>query len=153
MLNKFRLPLKNNKYTYIYAKAKFTDRFEIHILDRLNPKSSISILETIKEVQVQILKNLGIEENVLQFLKDSKWVLYGKNGEVKEYRFGELIDLHFTNPLIDEEIVEKFIDRIGNSPLSSTRVSKQTGKKEAALTNRHKTYTNTTRFLQLTLFE
>ena len=79
---------------------------EIHLVDRLKPKSSVSILESIYEIQEQILKHVGIEDNVLLFLKDSKWILYGKEGEIYEYLYGELFEINSNfHPILDREIM------------------------------------------------
>lgn len=116
MLTKFRLQLKNGKYTYIEAKAVFNDFVEIHIIDRLKPMAGVSILETIVEVQEQILQKLGITKNILPFLRDTKWVLYGKQGEIQEYSFGDLVEMSHYHPLVDEQLREVALSRREDMP-------------------------------------
>lgn len=102
-----RLPLSNKSYSYIAACAYFVNgKVEVHLADRPAPASSVSILDTIEEVQQQILDCLNIKERVLHFLRDSTWVLYGIDGTVYEYRFGDLVELNRYHPLVKEEMLK-----------------------------------------------
>lgn len=111
MLTKFRLPLENKKYTYVEVKAVFNEFVEIHIIDRLKPKASVSIIETIVEVQEQLLEKMGVTDSILPFLRETKWILYGKDGEIFEYSYGELIEMSHFHPLVDQELGEVVMDR------------------------------------------
>ncbi|MFL0365226.1 MULTISPECIES: hypothetical protein [Pseudobacillus] len=104
---KLRLPLASKSYSYITASAHFSNgKVEVHLADRPSPRSSVSIIDAIEEVQEQILDHLKIQERVLYFLRDSIWVLYGIDGNVYKYHFGDLVELSPNHPLVKDEMLD-----------------------------------------------
>jgi hypothetical protein len=116
MLVSLRLPLKNGKYAYVKVKAVFNEEVEVHIIDREKPKSGVSILDCIEEVQEQIIKELAAHDFAVQFISHSRWILYGKNGEMAEYRtIGGNKKLTPYNPVLDKELLHETLARKGET--------------------------------------
>lgn len=114
MMKPLRLPLENGKYAYIEVKALFTDCMEVHIVDRTNVKSGVSIMDCIEEIQEAIINEFGAKDFVMNFLKHSKWFLYSKNGKVGEYRTIEGVrELQAFDPVLDHELVALAMERSG----------------------------------------
>ncbi|MEX3623624.1 hypothetical protein [Viridibacillus arvi] len=114
LLTSLRLPLENGKYAYVEVKAEFKEQVEVHIIDRINPKSGVSIFECIEEVQEQIITELGAKDFALKFLVKSKWFLYSKLGKVGEFRtIGGVKELQPYTPELDQELVKIAMERSG----------------------------------------
>ncbi len=108
MLVSLRLPLESGKYAYVKVQAVFNEDVEIHIIDRQKPKSGVSIIDCIEEVQEQIIQELAASDFALNFITKSSWVLYGKKGEVAEYRtVGGVKELNPYSPILDKELLEE----------------------------------------------
>lgn len=146
MLKSLRLPLENKKYAYIEVKAIYNERhIEVHIIDRINPKSGVSIIECIEEIQELIINSLGAKDFAIKLLTKSKWFLYGKQGKVAQYQTIEGVQLlQPYDPRLDKEMVELAMERtaiIAPAPkkakksskrASGRNVSKTSGKKAAS---------------------
>lgn len=115
LLKSMRLPLENKKYSYVEVAAEFTNgQMEIHIIDRAKPRSGVSILQCIEEVQNQIITEFGAKDFAVKFLVNSRWFLYGKNGKVGEYRTVEGVrELQNFDPILNKEFVTLSMERSG----------------------------------------
>lgn len=54
-------------------KVKYSNCIEVHLRDNLHSTTNVSILESINDVQEQIISALGIHDIRLKFLQDSRW--------------------------------------------------------------------------------
>ncbi|MGG2120027.1 hypothetical protein AB1J99_30935 [Bacillus bombysepticus] len=106
---------ENKKYAYVFVKTRFAaGQFTIHIQDRRHLDSGVSILDCILDVQDELINLLGVREFVYKFLNESKWILYGKNGDIREFKYGEqeVIDQVYTAGL-DDQFLELSLERKG----------------------------------------
>lgn len=110
-----RLRVSKNKFAYVFVKTNFYNgQFIIHLIDRLHVNTGVSILDCILDVQVEIIEHLGAKEFAYKFINNSKWILYGKDGEVKEFIYGEQERInHVFTAGLSEEFLELTLERKG----------------------------------------
>lgn len=114
MLKPLRLPLENGKYAYIEVKAVFKEFMEIHIVDRTNVKSGVSIIDCIEELQEKIISEFGAKDFVMDFLQNSNWYLYSKHGRVADYRTIQGVrELQPFDPVLNQDLVKLAMERSG----------------------------------------
>ncbi|ONG72165.1 hypothetical protein BKK44_10275 [Bacillus cereus] len=106
---------EQKQFAYVFVKTRYAaNRFTIHIQDRRHVAKSISILDCILDVQDELIDLLGVREFAYKFLNESKWILYGKNGEIREFIFGDqdaICQIYAEG--LDDEFLELSLERKG----------------------------------------
>ncbi|TXR64568.1 hypothetical protein [Bacillus sp. AR18-7] len=110
-----RLEVEEERYAYVFIKTKFNnEKLIVHLIDRQHLDSGVSIIDCIEDVQEQIIDYFAAHEFMYRFINDSKWMLYGKNGEIKECIFGEQQRIsHVFDYVLAEEFLELTLERNG----------------------------------------
>ncbi|HDR6271417.1 TPA: hypothetical protein QCU37_005054 [Bacillus cereus] len=103
------LKLKKNNQpakSRVLIKVKYSSCIEVHLRDNLHSSTNISILESINDVQEQIISALGIHDIRLKFLQDSRWFLYGYDGTIREFCYGELEPIDLDSGHLDQDFLK-----------------------------------------------
>lgn len=89
---------------------KYSSCIEVHLRDNLHSTTNISILESINDVQEQIISALGIHDIRLKFSQDSRWFLYGHDGTIREFCYGELEPISLDSGHLDQDFLKLTLD-------------------------------------------
>ncbi|MEB9971550.1 hypothetical protein P4K82_08110 [Bacillus cereus] len=103
---------KNNQSSKsrVLIKVKYSNCIEVHLRDNLHSTTNISILESINDVQEQIILALGIHDIRLKFLQDSRWFLYGHDSTIREFCYGELEPINLDSGHLDQDFLKLTLD-------------------------------------------
>lgn len=89
---------------------KYSSCIEVHLRDNLYSPTNISTLESINDVQEQIISALGIHDIRLKFLQDSRWFLYGHDGTIREFCYGELEAINLDSGHLDQYFLKLILN-------------------------------------------
>jgi hypothetical protein len=132
-----KLKKKNNQpvKSRVLIKVKYSSCIEVHLRDNLHSSTNISILESINDVQEQIILALGIHDIRLKFLQDSRFgFLYGHDGTIREFCYGELEPINLDSGHLDQDFLKLTLD---STPDITFDVSIPKNKKKKIVNKKH----------------
>lgn len=103
---------KNNQpvKSRVLIKVKYSSCIEVHLRDNLHSSTNISILESINDVQEQIISALGIHDIRLKLLQNSHCFLYGHDGTIREFCYGESEPINLDSGHLDQDFLKLTLD-------------------------------------------